>query len=163
MKDLRGSVRQVVDIRDGRVVQELAYDPWGRVLRDTNPDFQPFTFAGGLRDPATDLLRLGARDYDPATGRFLTADPEGFEGGDDVYGYAGDDPVDFIDPTGRFPFVLAFVAQAAFSLGCHLAFQGALTPGDLAWILGGAALGAGLGVLGMMGKFGRRAAALAPN
>ena len=29
-------------------MQELAYDPWGAVEKDTNPGFQPFGFAGGV-------------------------------------------------------------------------------------------------------------------
>ena len=29
-------------------------------------------FAGGLHDPDTALVRFGARDYDPATGRWTT-------------------------------------------------------------------------------------------
>ena len=37
-------------------------------LRDTNPGFQPFGFAGGMYDAATGLVRFGARDYDAETG-----------------------------------------------------------------------------------------------
>ena len=47
--------------------QRLDYDPYGVVLTDTNPGFQPFGFAGGLYDPDTGLVRFGARDYDART------------------------------------------------------------------------------------------------
>jgi uncharacterized protein RhaS with RHS repeats len=42
-----------------------------------------------------------ARYYNPAIGRFISEDPMGFAGsGPDLYAYAGDDPIDFNDPTG---------------------------------------------------------------
>jgi RHS repeat-associated protein len=99
--DERGSVRVVVDTASGAVAERLEYDPWGRITQDTNPGFQPFGFAGGLVDGATSLVHFGSRDYDPTTGRFTTADPLGFAGGDtNLYAYAHDDPVNFIDPVG---------------------------------------------------------------
>jgi RHS repeat-associated protein len=72
------------------------------VVLDTNPGFQPFGFAGGLHDRDTGLVRFGARDYDPVTGRWTTRDPKGFGGGDtNLYRYAHGDPVNRIDTTGR--------------------------------------------------------------
>lgn len=49
-------------------------DPFGRVLADTNPGFQPFGFAGGLYDWDTKLVRFGARDYDSGIGRWVAKD-----------------------------------------------------------------------------------------
>ena len=78
----------MIDAASGAVAQELDYDEFGRLTRDTNPGFQPFGFAGGLYDRDTRLVELGARDYDPETGRFTTRDPIGFAGGDpNLYGY----------------------------------------------------------------------------
>jgi RHS repeat-associated protein len=44
-------------------------------LADTNPGFQPFGFAGDLYDQDTKLVRFGARDYNPAVGRWTAKDP----------------------------------------------------------------------------------------
>jgi RHS repeat-associated protein len=83
------------------VVQELEYDAWGLVVKDTNPGFQPFGFAGGLYDPQTKLLRFGARDYDPTLGRWTAKDPLRFAGGDtNLFGYVIQDPVNLADPEG---------------------------------------------------------------
>jgi RHS repeat-associated protein len=61
----------------------------------------PFGFAGGLYDPDTELVRFGARDYDPETGRWTAKDPIWFAGGDtNLYAYVGNDPVNLIDYSG---------------------------------------------------------------
>jgi RHS repeat-associated protein len=61
-------------------------------------------FVGGTMDPSTGLTRLGARDYDPGTGRFLSVDPI-VDSGDpqqmNGYAYASNNPTTFTDPDGR--------------------------------------------------------------
>lgn len=99
--DHLGSPRLVIRATDGVVVQRMDYDEFGRVTLDTNPGFQPFGFAGGLYDPQTGLVRFGARDYDPETGRWTAKDPILFSSGStNVYLYVSNDPVNFTDPSG---------------------------------------------------------------
>jgi RHS repeat-associated protein len=114
ISDERGSVRLVVNATDGTVAQRMDYDVWGNVTADTAPGFQPFGFAGGFYDNVTGLVRFGARDYDASTGRWMSKDPILFNGGQaNLYVYAGDDPVNKIDPDGRNPIVVAVIAVAA--------------------------------------------------
>ena len=101
VSDHLGSVRQVINLSTGAVVQALDYDAWGNVLQDTNPGFQPFGFAGGLYDRDTGLVRFGARDYDPVSGRWTAKDPIGFGGRHpNLYTYASADPINRIDANG---------------------------------------------------------------
>ncbi|MCK6553930.1 RHS repeat-associated core domain-containing protein [Candidatus Binatia bacterium] len=87
---------------DRRIAQRIDFDEFGNVMNDTLLGFQPFGFAGGLYDPDTGLVRFGARDYDPQTGRWTAKDPIGFDGGDsNLYGYVLSDPVNRTDPGGR--------------------------------------------------------------
>jgi len=57
-------------------------------------------FAGARRESNSGLVYLRNRWYDPNVGRFLSRDPIGFEGGWNVYGYAGNNPVSRRDPRG---------------------------------------------------------------
>jgi RHS repeat-associated protein len=102
--DQIGNPRLVVDVATGQIAQRMDFDEFGNVALDTNPGFQPFGFAGGLLDQHTGLVHFGAREYDPATGRWLTPDPIGFGGGDaNLYAYVENDPVNLGDPTGLSP------------------------------------------------------------
>lgn len=95
------SVRYIVDSENAMIVQESEYDEHGNIMKNTNAEFQPLGFAGGLYDSDTELIRFGARDYDPKIGRWTTKDPIGFAGGDtNLYAYVGGNPMSYNDPTG---------------------------------------------------------------
>jgi RHS repeat-associated protein len=101
MVDHIGSVRLVVNVATGMVAQRMDYDAFGRVIGDTNPGFQPFGFAGGVYDMDLSLVRFGARDYDPAIGRWTAKDPILFDGGQaNLYVYVDNDPINRIDSSG---------------------------------------------------------------
>ncbi len=101
ISDHLGSPRLVIDTSTGLPAQIMEYDSFGNVISDTNPEFQPFGFGGGLYDPDTKLVRFGARDYDAETGRWTAKDPIRFAGSDtNLYGYALNDPINSLDPTG---------------------------------------------------------------
>ncbi|MDF3056316.1 MAG: hypothetical protein K0R17_531 [Rariglobus sp.] len=56
----------------------------------------------GHRIDATGLYYLGARYYEPISGRFLSPDPAGHAASMSLYDYAFNDPINFMDPDGRF-------------------------------------------------------------
>ena len=90
------------------------------MISDTNAGFQPFGFAGGLYDVQTGLVRFGARDYDAVTGRWTAKDPIRFDGGDtNLYGYVVNDPVNLIDPNGKYFWV---IVNAALDVADQLIF-----------------------------------------
>jgi RHS repeat-associated protein len=59
----------------------------------------PLLWAGQYQDPTTGLYYMRARWYDPATGEFLSSDPD-FSQTLDAYGYGDENPLDNVDPSG---------------------------------------------------------------
>jgi len=90
---------------DGTVAAKYAYDPYGHsesIIADPAAAGSPFTFAGalGVVDDGDGLFLMTHRYYSADAGRFLQKDPIGLEGGDNLYLYAGANPVNLLDPMG---------------------------------------------------------------
>ncbi len=98
--DHLGSPRLVVDA-SGAVVKRVDYDAFGIVVLDTAPALDlPFGFAGGMVDPGHELIRFGARDYAPSSGRWTSRDPVLLAGGTHLYRYVNNDTVNGLDRLG---------------------------------------------------------------
>lgn len=70
--DQNGSPIALFDI-NGNVIKEIRRTPFGRVIKDSNPDFfLPIDFHGGLRDPSTQLIYVEKRVYDATVGQWMT-------------------------------------------------------------------------------------------
>jgi len=109
-----GSPRLIVD-STGAIVKRIDYDSFGNVISDSNPGlYLCFGFAGGMTDPDHELIRFGARDYQPSTGRWTAKDPILFKGGFNLYGYVGNDPVNKTDPKGKLVFADILVYADVF-------------------------------------------------
>ncbi|MBM7117715.1 RHS repeat-associated core domain-containing protein [Archangium primigenium] len=140
LTDQLGSIRLVVNASTGVVEQSLEYGPFGEVLSDSNPGFQPFGFAGGLYDSHSGLTRFGVRDYDAEAGRWTARDPLRFAGGQlNLYQYAMGDPVNRVDPTGFIS--IGFSGYDGVGGGFELAW----VPGQGFSACGQVGFGAGLG------------------
>ncbi|WP_433335003.1 polymorphic toxin-type HINT domain-containing protein [Spirillospora sp. CA-294931] len=102
MPDRQGSAQIAIDAKT-QEVQRRRYLPFGQLR--TDPSTWPGTkaFVGGTPDPNTKMLSVGAREYDPDTGRFASVDPI-FQPGDpqamNGYAYAGNTPVTKSDASG---------------------------------------------------------------
>jgi len=55
----------------------------------------------GRRQDITGFYWMEARYYESSSGRFLSPDPYGHAASLSLYDYAGGDPINFVDPTGR--------------------------------------------------------------
>jgi RHS repeat-associated protein len=84
------------------IAQSVLYDAWGKQwttgsLGDTNR----LRWKGLVWDgDVSQLYYMRNRWYDPQTGRFLSEDPIGLDGGINAYAFAGADPINGSDPLG---------------------------------------------------------------
>ncbi|GAA3619449.1 hypothetical protein GCM10023079_06350 [Streptomyces chitinivorans] len=104
--DHQGSTYAEVVLDDTMQVRVRKQDPFGnqRGADTAGVNVQTHTgFLGATRDDSSGYTQLGARMYDPAVGRFLSADPV-LDLADPVqsngYAYAHNNPVTLSDPTG---------------------------------------------------------------
>ncbi len=114
LTDAMGSVIGITDDA-GNIVGSVKYDAFGREF-DAQGDMSlpasaggDFHFHGQWKEAATGLYDLRARDYDPETGRFLSADPAQPDYREpeslNRYMYANSNPYLFADPSGRFTLI----------------------------------------------------------
>ncbi len=86
----------------GEVVTSYAYDAFGRTIAKsgTMADTFPFRFSTKYYDAEADLYYYGYRYYSPELGRWLTRDPIEEDGGDNLYAFCGNCPVNAVDAYG---------------------------------------------------------------
>jgi RHS repeat-associated protein len=93
----------------GSVVERYSYDPFGTVtvmspgytVRESSCYNWVYGFQGGRLDTVTGDTNFGARNEDPSTGTWTSEDPLGFGGGNvDLYGFVGNNPIAYVDPSG---------------------------------------------------------------
>jgi RHS repeat-associated protein len=111
----------VTDVSGSTATAAQSYDAFGAV--DAQAPGSPnhptdLAFAGawgyqtewsnGASEPGLGLDYLQQRYYDPAVGRFISPDPIGFAGGQNLYRYAEYDPVSAVDPSGLDVYVITW-------------------------------------------------------
>ncbi|MGI5170418.1 RHS repeat-associated core domain-containing protein [Spirillospora sp. CA-253888] len=107
VSDHHNTAELSIDAAGGTYAQRR-FTPFGvvRGTKGTWPAQQERGFIGGIFDASTGLTHLGARDYDPNTGRFISRDPIVDEGDSQQlngYTYSNNNPINSMDPTGLLP------------------------------------------------------------
>jgi RHS repeat-associated protein len=106
LTDHLNSVRDLVEYNPGMdtasVIKHVTYDAFGNVTSDgASAVASLFLFTARPYDADTQLQNNLNRWYDPATGRWMSTDPIGFEAGDgNLYRYVGNGVVAATDPRG---------------------------------------------------------------
>jgi RHS repeat-associated protein len=99
-----GSVRHLTDA-GGTVILSRSYDAYGNVRLTIGMGATRLGYTGEMQDPASGLVYLRARHYQPTLGRFLQRDSfDGFIQGPQSlnrYVYAEGNPVVYVDPSGH--------------------------------------------------------------
>ncbi|WP_405820454.1 ricin-type beta-trefoil lectin domain protein [Streptomyces sp. NBC_01390] len=114
--DNNGTPLAEVRLDGGQAVRVTKKDPWGDDRKAYNTSRSRTAYATGDADSSAGLVHLGAREYDPATGRFVSADPV-LDQSDPLqangYSYANNNPVTHSDPSGLTSSASSFDASIA--------------------------------------------------
>ena len=96
-----GNVTEMFD-STGASVAHYEYDAFGQTINSAGSLKDEFTFRFSTKyfDDETDIYYYGFRYYDPETGRWLSRDPLGEQGGLNLYGFVGNDGVNRRDYLG---------------------------------------------------------------
>jgi RHS repeat-associated protein len=96
------SLQSVVGLsgHDGTVLRNTAYSAFGATSIESGTLATAQRYTGREWDADTGCYQYRARYYCSEEGRFISRDPIGFGGGVNDYVYAGNDPINELDPTG---------------------------------------------------------------
>ena len=190
VRNMLGEILGLAD-QSGNLVVTYAYDPWGKILSTTDTTsnnigtLNPFRYKGYYYDSETGFYYLNSRYYDPEICKFLSAEPNVYDGEFDegagllaynVTAYCANNPVMYMDETGESITLACVLIGAGIGLivgavgGSHYAkHKKKLTPSDgwdywkyvVGFGVAGGAVGAlvGWGAGALIAKYGVATAA----
>ncbi len=130
--DSQASTRILVS-EAGVVTDRYAFTGFGEEIAASGSTPNPYRYGGafGYRRQQAGWSYVRARVLESADGRWISRDPIGFLGGDwNLYGYVGNQPVRFVDPSGHFR-IYSPIAPTQ----CRLMNIIALDPGDISSVV----------------------------
>jgi RHS repeat-associated protein len=130
ISDRMGTVDALTNAQ-GQVVSTYKYTPYGSLTNSPGGPTNPIRFQGQYQDTETGLYHMGARYYDPSLPRWTQGDPLNLFRDPrqaNRYAFAGDDPVNHVDPSGAWGFWgECTVSEGLFVGGTALTYGGAST------------------------------------
>ncbi len=100
--DHQGTPKAVTDAKQS-IVWQADFTPYGEARLALEKITLNVRLPGQYFDAETATHYNYFRDYDPKTGRYLTPDPSGLNGGINAYAYAAGNPAGFVDVLGLKP------------------------------------------------------------
>jgi RHS repeat-associated protein len=100
--DGNGNVNALVNATTGTYSAQYEYDPFGQTIRATGPmaESNPYHFSTKYQDEESGLYYYGYRYYNPSTGRWLSRDPIGENGGINPFAFIESHPIQGFDAYG---------------------------------------------------------------
>jgi RHS repeat-associated protein len=99
--DGNGNIIAWVDASDGSLAGTREYGAFGEDVTFTGVAHEiPFGFSTKYQDSLSGLYYYGYRYYNTSTGRWLSRDPLGERGGLNLYGFVGNNAINYVDVLG---------------------------------------------------------------
>ena len=135
LADHLGSNRMMVD-EAGQLVRYTDHKPFGgAVLEKERQEGDPYGFATSFEDDELGLSHLQARFYSKDLGRFISPDPLFLEKPEicvkspiecGLYGYARNNPLKYVDPTGLYGVFAGYNAGIGMGLNGRISVPGSV-------------------------------------
>ncbi len=130
--DANGNVTGLVPVSGtgaGTLVARFDYDPFGNRVTNAGPSVElcPFGFSSKYLDVESGMAYYGYRYYLSALGRWLNRDPIGEQGGVNLYGMAGNAPVNRWDYLGLASSAYDAIATVRRTVGNPFGTYGTIT------------------------------------
>ena len=98
-----GANKNVMALTSGKnVVAQYEYSPFGTTITQTGDmaAVNPFRFSSEYHDDETGLVYYNYRYYNPTLGKWISRDPIGENGGENLYGVVNNNPANTADTLG---------------------------------------------------------------
>ena len=163
-RNLQGDVVAIYDT-NGSKKASYSYDAYGNCTTTNSALYDiayntPIRYRGYYYDRETNFYYLNARYYNPEWRRFISPDDTAFldpesVNGLNLYCYCGNDPVNYCDPSGHDPLLVALLIGLGIGVAAGLGYaaytdyqddydiNGSIGLNYLRWGIIGGALGAG--------------------
>jgi RHS repeat-associated protein len=144
--DISGSPIAATDAA-GNLKWKESYKPYGdKLTRSIASSDNDIGFHGKAHDDSTGLSYMGARYYDPVLGRFMGIDPVHFQTDNlhsfNRYAYTNNNPYKYVDPDGRFAFLIVPALFALTALAAAATVNSMMNGGGFNQGMGGDDAGA---------------------
>ncbi|MCH9625856.1 MAG: hypothetical protein S4CHLAM123_10400 [Chlamydiales bacterium] len=114
LHDTQGSLVTLIQ-PSGTSYECCRYTPFGE--QTTTDRTSPWRFVSKRYDTETDLIYFGRRYYSPNLGRWITADPQGFADGPNLYAYVHNSPITTLDLHGLYSCYNTWTGVRNFGIG----------------------------------------------
>ncbi|UDQ98390.1 RHS repeat-associated core domain-containing protein [Lentisphaerota bacterium WC36G] len=90
----------MIDLTTGEIANKYDYSPFGQLAKTDENVENVFKFSSEYAEKETGLIYYNYRYYNPSTGKWLKRDPIKEYGGWNIYGFAYNDGINYVDILG---------------------------------------------------------------
>ncbi len=100
LHDHQGNIIALIKPKSRKLIEAYTFTTFGEEETTPSQPRNPWRYGSKRTDPDTNLINFGQRFYDPHLGSWINPDPSGFIDGLNLYLFANNNPLSFLDLYG---------------------------------------------------------------